>query len=714
MPYIACALALAAVGLVAAVTRGDRVLRLGTLGTSISAMPWAVSSAVAASTTDPALAERLLRLGNGPLSLVGPSLMLVLLGVTGQLERHRWIARLGGVVGALLMIGCWSTRWVVAGVRELSSGLFYVSPGPLAGVHFSQMAIWVAIGAAIARRSTWGGERRNLVRLILGVLVLCSIGATDLLILFDIAGGYPVAWLPTTVAAVTAVYYELRSDLLRPQGIDHGALLEVIALALVLAGLSAVLAVTGSRSPIAMAAGASLAWVAALGVVWARKRARPVRVARERALERFVVSLGELDSEPRIQKRLVTLWREIAIEVRAMLRVDGERLIDVASGAARELPPGVAAWLVRHGELLAAADLGTMRLGAMRPRLEALAAGATALVVPLIDRGGLVGLVLADRGGALREDERGLVIESARTAARALTYAALTRAASRERETAREVEVAEAMRLQASASRGDELGPWTVAAEYRSAPRTTGAAWSANLLDDGRLAVLVTEAQAHGVAAALATAALTGAFAAATSGAAPLDLDGLLASLRASSEGVVRGGEPVAAFLAILDPDAGRIAWASAGHPGGANVAGPARAPERASERASERAPVLLGGGGARLGASLAVATRGEAAFGDEALLVVASTEVHGDDAARWQRALRELAPAGPRLAGMLVEAAARGGAVSEDLLAVVVRRRPERRGERAAADAGSGSGASDDAGSGASDGAGDSGPPAR
>jgi hypothetical protein len=127
---------------------------------------------------------------------------------------------------------------------------------------------------------------------------------------------------------------------------------------------------------------------------------------------------------------------------------------------------------------------------------------------------------------------------------------------------------------------------------------------------------------------------------------------------------------------------------------------------------------VLLGGGGARLGASLAIATRGEAAFGDEALLVVASTEVHGDDAARWQRALRELAPAGPRLAGMLVEAAARGGAVSEDLLAVVVRRRPERRGERAAAatDAGSGSGASDDAasGSGASDTAGDSGPPAR
>ena len=671
VPYVVCALSLAAVGVVAAVIRGDRVLRLGTIGAVISSLPWAVTSALAAATWDPAIAVRLLRFGNGPLSLAGPSLMIVLLGATGQLERHRWIARLGGLVGALLMIACWGTRWVVAGARELSSGAFYLLPGPLASVHFAQLAIWLAIGIVIARRSTWGGERRSLVRMILAVFVLCAIGATDLLIVFHVAGAYPVAWLPVTIAALVTIYYELRSDLLRPQGIDRAAALEIGVLALVVAAVGGLRAATGAGSPLTLAAGASLCWVAALGAVWARKHARPVRVARERALERFVVSLGELDSEPRILEQLTALWQEIVIDVREMLRVDGDRLVDVATGAARELDRDAAAWLVRHGELLAAADLGTMRLGALRPRLEALAAGATALVVPLIDRGGLIGLVLAHRDGALREDERGLVIESARTAARALTYAALTRAAARERETAREVEVAEAMRLHASASRDDALGMWTVAAEYRSAPRTTGAGWSANLLADGRLAVLVTEAQAHGVAAALATAALTGAFTAATSGDAPVDLDELLTSLRASSEGAVRGGEPVAAFLAILDPDARTIAWACAGHPGGGLVPAP------------ESPPVLLGGGGARLGASLAVATRGEAPFGDEALLVIASSEVHGDDAARWQRSLRELAPAGPGLPAMLVDAAARAGAVHEDLLAVVVRRRPERRGER-------------------------------
>ncbi|HWU88215.1 MAG TPA: hypothetical protein VN253_13100, partial [Kofleriaceae bacterium] len=81
---------------------------------------------------------------------------------------------------------------------------------------------------------------------------------------------------------------------------------------------------------------------------------------------------------------------------------------------------------------------------------------------------------------------------------------------------------------------------------------------------------------------------------------------------------------------------------------------------------------------------SLTVATRGEAPCGPDALLVIASTAVRGDDEACWHHALREHAPAGPRLAALLVEAALRAGPAGEDLLAVVVRRRPDHRGEPA------------------------------
>jgi hypothetical protein len=240
------------------------------------------------------------------------------------------------------------------------------------------------------------------------------------------------------------------------------------------------------------------------------------------------------------------------------------------------------------------------------------------------------------------------------------------------------------LRLQAATSRVAELGRWAVAAEYRTAPRTTGAGWSAIELADGWLALLVTEAQAHGVAAALATAALTGAFAAATSGTAQVSLDEVLRTMRASSEGVLRGGEPVAAFLAIVDAKEQSIDWACAGHPG-AFLIGPLAAIENALPTGSlnaqhpngprPNAKALTGGPRVR-GASLHAARRGQDTYFPDYVLVVASTALRGDDDAAWQQKLLELGPSSGKLASVLVDTALAAGEPPEDLLAVVVRSR--------------------------------------
>src|SRR5687767_5322570 len=52
LPYAVCALVLVAVGLVAALVRGDQVLRLGTIGSAFTALPWAICSALATCTHD--------------------------------------------------------------------------------------------------------------------------------------------------------------------------------------------------------------------------------------------------------------------------------------------------------------------------------------------------------------------------------------------------------------------------------------------------------------------------------------------------------------------------------------------------------------------------------------------------------------------------------------------------------------------------------------
>jgi hypothetical protein len=673
VPYVVCAAALAAIGVVAAVVRGDRVMRLGVIGAATTALPWALCSALACCTDDAAVATRLLRLGSGPISLIGPNFLLVLLGISGQLEHHRWAARLAGLVGAVLLVLCWGTDWTVPGVHRLSSGVLYTSAGPLTDFHISQLAMWLAVGLVIARRSMMRGERRRMMQVLVAAFVLAAIGGTDMLLVHGVVGVYPIAWLPATIACGITLHLELGTDLLRPRGFDRSVLYELAGFVVAAVLVGAVALALPAAAPVAVAALASAVWMVVIAIMWGLgRRRRPPRVFGERALERFVAGLTDLDDDRPIAAGLAALWQQVSITVRAAWRADPAGLSELATGAVWPLDPEVAAWLAGHAEPLARPDLATMRLGPLRARIEAMvsARGAT-LIVPLVDRGALVGVIEAHHARALREAERGLVADSARAAARALTYVQLARIAAREGATARELEVAEAMRRQAAASRDDDLGPWRIAAEYRSAARTTGAAWSASVLDDGRLALLVTEGQAHGVVAALATAALTGAFTAATT-AAVTTLDALVATLAASAEAVLRGGAPIAAFVAILDAEARTIAWASAGHPG-AWLVGPGPDP----------APGALGGGGRPLGDPAGAVVRGQAALGSDALLVVASSGVRGRDPGAWYGALREAVAAGPRLAAALVEAAAgraQPGDSGDDLLAVVVR---QRRGDR-------------------------------
>ena len=570
-PFAVLTVLIAAVALSAALVRGDRVLRLGMSAAALTALPWAMCQGLAACTDDAELATRLLRVGQGPVALVGPYLLLVLLAASGQLELHRWVARSALWVGTALMALAWATPWTFPSVRRLSSGMFYTRPGPLTAIHISQLAVWLAVGMWIVQRSTAGTARKRTMQLLLGVLACCAIGACDLLLLYDVWGSYPFAPVPATIAAGIALYLVLRTDLLRPRGVDRGVGLELVAFAV--AGLASLLLAVALRgaSLVALSALASLVWVVATGGAWAISKSRPMRVVGERALEQFAARATMQVDERELANRLASLWQKtIGVTTRTVWVRAGDALVELGGTSKLALDAEVARWLVRHSEPLAHADLATMRLGALRGRLERFVSErGSNLLVPLVDRGELVAVVEGTYETALREDERGLVAESARAAARGLVFAALARAADRERETAREVEIADALRLHAQAD-SDRIKRWSVAVERHGA-RALRAGWSAIETGDGRLALLVIEASAEtpNISAALALAAATGAFAAALAGRATITLTELVAALRTSGEGIAHGGVTLAAFVAFFDEGGDRIEWACAGHRGG-------------------------------------------------------------------------------------------------------------------------------------------------
>ncbi len=136
-PYVVCSLLVLVVAISAALVRGDQVMRIGVIGAAVTTLPWSICTGLAVCSDSPDMALRLLRVGSGPIALIGPNLLLVLLGVSGQLERNRWLARIAYAVGVVLLAAAWATDLVIPSVQLLPSGMYYATAGVLADVHWS-------------------------------------------------------------------------------------------------------------------------------------------------------------------------------------------------------------------------------------------------------------------------------------------------------------------------------------------------------------------------------------------------------------------------------------------------------------------------------------------------------------------------------------------------------------------------------------------------
>lgn len=558
LPYLAvsgiCLVAMIAAGVI----RGDRVVRVGLIGTTAAVTPWTLGTAAAICAVDPETAARLYKLANGSTTMLGPSLMLILLSVSGQLDRYRWPARAAIATGMIFALLTWSTHLVLDGAFKIPSGIWYPRAGALMWLHSVHIVGWPMMGLAIALRAWPARQRSSMMRYLVALPALPLAGTADTLLAYGIGGVYPLAWLPALVGGFICLHLMFRTELLRARGVERGAVVELMTTAVATAAIAAVVWLVTSRLSVEPAVVALLTaplWGVALLVTWLSPPAAVATASYDHVLEELA---HDSSAGGKVAERLGLLWGQHAGLSKVRLRQDVEKL---------EAP--VQSWLRSLDAPAMSAELATMRLARRRSAVEALfAQSGAAVVVPVIDRGELIAWVEAEQASSrtLRDAERLFLFDSAQLVGHALVYDRLSRDAQAAVTSAREVELANVLAAHYRPLQDDERGPWRLAIEHRASASPGGVGWSWAPLPDGKVAVMIAEAESQGVAGALVIAALQGAFAA-RSREASCGADELLAALRTT---VSSNGRR--ALVLVLDSQARTMRWASDEHVGAAIV----------------------------------------------------------------------------------------------------------------------------------------------
>ena len=694
VPMWALVVSVVLLGAAGAVLRGDRQRRVAVLVLAACALPWGVASALAACTDDPALALAIYRAGIGPIAIAGPAILFLVLSDVGRLDSHRALVGTAFGFAITAMILCWTTSLVLDGTRPVAGGMLYPTSGPLNGLHIGQIAFWPGVGIALARRGQRHARdrsRRLVVRVGLVISVLAMIGTQDFLIAAGIYDGYPMAWLPGMCAALLGAWVLWRTNRMRAEGVDrHGVLELILTIASAFGVVAIVLAASGGSAarPLTLAAITAPLPALAFLVGLPGRRDRPARLPSRSgdAMLGFAEGLQAATTDEGVADGLAKFLRERggATAVRVW-RTGADGLAPLTDESPTPIVDArVRAWLVANRTPIVAGDVASMRLGGMRALIEGFVAQVDAdVIVPLVDRDAMVGLVTVNLpdGRTPRPTEREVIAEATQAAAQALTFTGLRREAEVRAQSAREVEVADAM--QQARADGDvrvDVGRWRVMACYRPGAKVAGDVWTWAELRGGDLLLVVGDVIGRGLSAALVSATVAGAVesAAALRGAA-LAPDELLALLHDTVTGVSGPTATLGAFAAVLGPD--RVRFAAAGHRGAYLVRGGA-APDTRAELAALSAP------GTPLGDRALHIGRGEAALAPGDLLVIASDgviDVTDPRGARWGerrlvRALRSWVPkAGDQAAEQLVSAAAAHAGeskIDDDLVVVAARAR--------------------------------------
>lgn len=531
VPFVLLSAGLLMLVVVVMLVRGDLTIRTAFASAALMTLPWAAGSGLTISLSEPALVELFARIYAGSLVLLGPALMFLALGLSGLLARRRVLIYVSTALAVPSCLVTWTTDLVIDGLWQTPWGIWHPRAGILLPVHQAILFASVTLGLVLAWRALRDHRHRTYRRYFVVLWIPLAFGLSDALLYYEI-GVYPFAVVPLLGAVVFTLWSLLHRDLLhaRGRGVDWSAVWE-LALFVFMIPLVAIAAWAASGH--GLGGGPLLAilllvplygTVQAITLLVRSYLGRDAGPALDGAAEEALEAFGDLVKEPESAADVG--------ELLADLLGRHSRMTDVAlymvdtPGTWKRVVPGtpvsievstqIESWLHGQRRPVSARDLALRRLGKLREPLVALldALGAVVLV-PLSERGALVGVVAA----ALPADARGLdhgesqlVRDAARLAARALVYITLFRDAMERIELAKELETA--MAAPVAREPGEQRYSYDVCEIigcHQVARQVGGGWWTSDELEDGRVLVVTADVTGHGVPAALVSATVAGA-----------------------------------------------------------------------------------------------------------------------------------------------------------------------------------------------------------
>lgn len=584
IPFVIAAVTLGMVVTYALFMRGAPQLRIPVLVYAGGLLPFVIGCGlgVAAPTDEAAVA--FFRVAIAPVPLVTAGGMSFQLAIAQRLSTQRLLVGLAGLVGVGFLVLGWLTPLAVDDVIVTPSGLRFFSPGPVVAPASIVIAGLSSLGTLTAIRAyrveTSVVRRRQLASAILA-LGIAFIGLVDVFLAYGI-GWAPVSWLFVATSSILMLRSILIDDLLRARAVDTRAPM-ALAAGIVAAGVGWLVSVRllpdlDGWAAVLPVLGAVLAARLAVGLgarVWT------IRPGGEGPLDRLAAQyasrIHQVANVEEIAQRTAEVI-DLGLGAQADVLVPARDDWSWQKGDGTTLPdeatpdPLLVPWLGNHRKPIWRGELDGLGLADLRPLVEKLLTTLGAqIVVPLVARDELVGLLVVHErptGRAFRRGEQRLVGIVAERLAPALQFVRVAAEVAARAEVAREVELAAAVQTGFVPRPEPIVTPAAqVLGTWQPTSRCGGDWWGCYALPGGRSLVVIGDVTGSGVAAAMVTAAAKGACDVAVRVMGDrFELAALLGNLDGAVRRVGAGRFHLTCFAAIVDPAAGEVRFANAGH----------------------------------------------------------------------------------------------------------------------------------------------------